>query len=253
MECSIRQPPPACGGVGPPLRRVGALNGEVLVVAEHRRHRCTQRSALHEVPQLPEDRRAAQHQPALAGDAGGADRLDERGGTRRGRRRAASRRRRLGLPPGPRPPRPGAPTSACRPRWRRSAGLLRPRRQRPRRVATQDVGEAAGTALALVVDRHDRGVDDAAVNHGLDAQAMGPGNETGPDKSDAQHAWTLGGGPRAVSSSTGWRRSKSYPVIGSATTRPASASMKRDATMTSRAISWRSRRLMDAGRPPQTV
>ena len=49
------------------------------------------------------------------------------------------------------------------------------------------------------------------------------------------------------------RRDGRYPVTGSAATRPASASMKRDATMTSSAISWRSRRLMDAGRPPQTV
>ena len=66
-------------------------------------------------------------------------------------------------------------------------------------VATQDIGEAAGTLFTLVVDGHDLGVDDTAVNEGLEAQAMGPRNETRPDKTDAQHAWTLGGGPCAVS------------------------------------------------------
>ena len=49
------------------------------------------------------------------------------------------------------------------------------------------------------MDGHDLGIDDAAVNQGLDTQAMGPRNETRPDETDAQHVWTLGGGPLAVS------------------------------------------------------
>ena len=44
-------------------------------------------------------------------------------------------------------------------------------------LATQDISEAAGTLFSLVVDGHELGVDDAAVNEGLDAQAMGPCDE----------------------------------------------------------------------------
>ena len=244
--------PSGLGGVGPPLRRVGALNREVLVVPKHRRHRCTERAALHEVTELPEDRRAAQHQSALAGDAGGTDRLDEPGGA------GEVHVERFLAEHG---------TAGSQGLVHRSP-VRRRRRADPDRIAasghigrvghdvtTEGIGKAAGPPFTLVVDGHDLGLDDATVNEGLDAQAMGPRNETGPDEADAQHAWTLGGGPSrsqflgrcALPPRSG------YPAAGWATTRPASASMKRDATMTSSATSWRSRRLMEAGRPPQMV
>ena len=66
--------------VGAPLRPVGALDREVLVVAEDGRHRLAQGAALDDVAQGPEHRRAAQDEPALAGDPGGVDRVDERSG-----------------------------------------------------------------------------------------------------------------------------------------------------------------------------
>ena len=54
-------------------------------------------------------------------------------------------------------------------------------------VATESLREATGTAFVLVVHGHDRGVDDTAVDHGLEAQTVRPGDEPGPDEADAQH------------------------------------------------------------------
>ena len=149
MECSIRQPPPACVASARHWRAVRPLNGEVLVVAEHRRHRRTQRPALHQVTQGPEDRRTAQHETALAGDACGLGRLDQLRGAWRGRRRVASRRRRRVQRPGPRPPRPGAPTSACRPRRRRCAGP-------PRAASPTTATSSAPTTSAKLRARRSR-------------------------------------------------------------------------------------------------
>ena len=92
MECSIRHPPPACGHVGPPLRPVGALDREVLVVAEDRRHGLAERPPGHQLTQGPEHGRAAQHQAALARHPRRRHRLGQRLSPRPGRGRAASRR-----------------------------------------------------------------------------------------------------------------------------------------------------------------
>ena len=234
MECSIRQPPPACEASARHCGAVRPLNGEVLVVAEHRppsvHPACP---TLHQVTQSPEDRGAAQDQTALTGDACGAGRLDQRlargevdvewllaeDGASRGQglvHRGPVRRRRRADPDGVAALRP-RPPHRQRPRPRRRRG----RRQNP------GPGARCWSCTATIV-----GLDDTAVDHRLEAQAVRPGDQTGPDESDAQHARRLGGGARTVSSSTGWRRHV-LSVTGSAATRPASASMNRDATMTS--------------------
>ena len=186
----LNQAPAAgLGDVGPPLRGVGALNREVLVVAEHAGHRRTQRPALHQVAQRPEHRRAAQHQAALAGHAGRAatastscrgagqvhvERLLAEHGAPGGKRlvhRAPMRRRRRADPDGI-----AAPGHLC--------GVA----DHGHVAVAQGLGEAAGTALTPVVDGDDRRIDDTPVDHRLEAQAVGPGDEAGPDEADAQHA-----------------------------------------------------------------
>ena len=186
MECSMRHPPPAWATSARHCRGVRALNGEVLVVAEDRGHRRAQRPAVHEVAERPEDRRAAQHEAALARHAGGVD--GARPAPRRGRRstssgfsqktaqpggeglvdRAPMRRRRRADPDGVAAPghlgRVGRHGHRCAPP--RASAKARARRSRG------------------VVDGHDRRLDHAAVDHRLEAQAVGPGDEAGPDEAD---------------------------------------------------------------------
>ena len=133
------------GDVGPPLRRVGALNREVLVVAEDGRHRRAQRPAPHEVAQRPEDRRAAQHEAALAGHA-----------ARRPRRRRAPSRRARSRSSGfsQNTAQPAARASSTAPRW-------------------ADVGVQTQTASQRAADLPGVGDDDRAV--GTDARRRRPG------------------------------------------------------------------------------
>ena len=174
--------------VGPPPGRVGPPDREVLVVAEHGRHGGAQRPTPDEVAQRPEDRRAAQHEAALAGHTGGGHRVDECGGPGQvpierllaeqgaagGQRLvhgAPVRRRRRADPDG---------VAA----GRHLAGTA----DDGRGAGTQAVGEGLGPPRALVVDGHDRRVDDAAVDHRLEAETVRPGDEARSDEADAQHA-----------------------------------------------------------------
>ena len=78
---------PGLAYVRTPLRGIRALNGEVLVVTEHGGHRRSQFARRDQAAERAEDGCAAQHQPALARNPGGVDRLHE--GRRWGRSTAS--------------------------------------------------------------------------------------------------------------------------------------------------------------------
>ena len=141
---------PAAGlrHVGPPLRGVGALDGEVLVVAEDGGHRRPS------VPPATRSRRARKTgalrstSPHWLGtpDAATASTSD----WAPARSTASGFSQKTARPAeGPRRRRGGAPRSACRPRRHRSAGPPRRRRRRP--------GRSAPTASAKPRARRSRG------------------------------------------------------------------------------------------------
>ncbi len=172
------------GHVGPPLRGVGTLNGEVLVVAEDGGHGGAELARSDEIAQRPEDRRAAQYQPALTGHPSGVDGVDQGlcsgqvDGERLLAEDGASGREGLvdGVAVGC--GRSAHPDGIA---TRRYCGRV------SRRLSTHGLGERPGSALTLVVDSLDRRVDHPAVDHGLESQPVGPTNETRPDESDPHH------------------------------------------------------------------
>ena len=199
MECSIRQPPPACATSARHCDAYAPLNREVLVVAEDRGHRLARASR-------PARARAGPGRPgarAAPGRSGlgppeSSHGLDQRRGTRPGpfERLLAEHR---------------APRGDGRVD-RRPVG--RGRRADPDRVAARGhfgrVGHhldaAAPTASAKPRARRScgsctatiGGVEHAAVDHRLEAQTVGPGDEAGPDEADTQHAGETSGVSQVV-------------------------------------------------------
>ena len=173
--------------IGPPPGGIRPLNGKVLVVPEHRGHWRPQRPTLHQVTEGPEDRSTAQDEAALTRHAGrvdglhqlrGASEVDVEGllaedgascGQRLVHRGPVGRRRRAD------PDGIGA------------AGDLRGIGEDVGVVTADDVGETPSPAFAPVVHRHDLRLDDTAVDQGLDAQTVRPGDKARPDEADAQH------------------------------------------------------------------
>ena len=238
MECSIRHPPPACVDVGPPLRRVGAPDGEVLVVAEDRGHRRTQRPPCTRSRSARKTGALRSTRPHWLGHPGAA--------TASTSAAAPARSRSSGFSQNTARPAASAASTALAVRRRGRAdpdGVAAPGdlggvgdhrgiRRRPRRR------RSPGAPLALIVDGHDRRIEHPAVDHRLEAEPVRPGDEARSDEANAQHAPDTRR-PGAVVESD-----RRVSVRRPASARPPSASMKRDATITSRAISWRSRRRM---------
>ena len=188
MECSIRHPPPAWATSARHCRGVGALNGEVLVVAEDGGHRATQLR-----PTRTRSRRARKTgadrstRPDCAGTPAGGHRVDQRAAAARSVASGFSQKTARpaasgcvdGLAVGRRRGADPDRVAAARPR--------RPRRPRPRRRRTA-LGEPARPARSLRSWTAAMAASiTPAVDHRLEAQAVGPGDQARADEPDPQH------------------------------------------------------------------
>ena len=233
-------PTAGLGDVGAPGGAVGPLNRKVLVVTDRGGHRPPQRARRHQRPQGAKDRGGTQDQPRLGRHADGGDRVDQRP------RAGEVGGQRLLAEDGARVPTRAASTA---PRWA-TVGVQTQtashRSTRPLRSPATSAPWAAGKSLGpprTAIEHHgDVGLDHAGLDHRLQSQPVGPGDQARPDKPDPQHDADTR--REAVSSCHRSRRRGQW-----ACSRHPRASTKRPVTTTSMEMPRRSRRRIGAGLP----
>ena len=182
----MRHPPPATATSPRHVEAVDALDREVLVVAEDRRHGRAELAGGEHVPQGAEHRREAQHQADLGGHPGaghgGGERL--RAGQVGGERLLAEHRARRRATAASTTARCAAVGVHTHTASQRSSTVGR---RSPPTSAPFTAAKPCGALGVEVVDRHHGGVDHPGPDHGLEADGMGPGDHPCPHEPDSRH------------------------------------------------------------------